>query len=64
MGMADEELFWQVKMIILSVIPAREEVRKVVNNRFSIHESGKIIKFEVSVPWKDHLEDFENEYSI
>ncbi|EGR33761.1 hypothetical protein IMG5_039660 [Ichthyophthirius multifiliis] len=64
MDMADEELFSQVKVLLLSTIPARECVKQAINGRFNIHQSGQIIAFETPLPWKDHLEDFENEMDI
>lgn len=41
--------------------PARSIVRHALNNRFSVHESGKIVVFETYCPWKDHLFELEEE---
>lgn len=39
--------------------PARSIVQKAVDNRHSIHPSGKIIVLEQFCPWKEHLFDIE-----
>lgn len=41
--------------------PARSIVRKAVDSRFSVHDSGKIIIFDTFCPWKDHLFELEEE---
>ena len=45
--------------------PAREIVAKALENRFNVHPSGKIIKFDNGgCPWKEHLYELENEQGI
>lgn len=41
--------------------PARAIVRDAIKKRFELHESGKIIEFSTSCPWKQHLYDLEAE---
>ncbi|OLL25440.1 UPF0160 protein [Neolecta irregularis DAH-3] len=36
-------------------IPARTLVEDAFSTRFNIHSSGKVIKFDRSLPWKQHL---------
>ena len=45
--------------------PAREIVAKALENRFNVHPSGKIIKFDNGgCPWKEHLYELEKEQGI
>jgi len=45
--------------------PAREIVAKSLENRFQLHESGKIIFFENGgCPFKEHLYELEKEQEI
>lgn len=39
--------------------PARAIVSDAIKKRFELHESGKIIEFTESCPWKQHLYDLE-----
>lgn len=39
--------------------PARAIVSEAIKKRFELHESGKIIEFSQSCPWKQHLYDLE-----
>lgn len=39
--------------------PARAIVGDALKKRFELHESGKIIEFSTSCPWKQHLYDLE-----
>lgn len=45
--------------LIRSVYPAKEEVRKAVQARSTVHPSGSIVVLETPVPWKEHLEELE-----
>ncbi len=36
-------------------LPANEQVRMAVGNRYNIHESGRVVVFETYVPWTDHI---------
>ncbi|KAF8474933.1 metal-dependent protein hydrolase [Kalaharituber pfeilii] len=45
-------------------LPARDLVLAGINNRKSIHPSGKILTFEISIPWKDHVFTLEEELGI
>lgn len=56
---ADAELRSQVKVLLLSVYPAKEEVKKAVEARTTVHPSGSIVVLHTPVPWKDHLEELE-----
>ncbi|CAH1163954.1 unnamed protein product [Phaedon cochleariae] len=44
--------------------PAREIVKKSIENRKKVHESGQIMLLEERCPWKDHLLSLENELEI
>lgn len=39
--------------------PARAIVSDAIQKRFDLHSSGKIIEFEMSCPWKQHLYELE-----
>lgn len=45
-------------------LPARDFVISAIQNRKSIHPSGKVMVFETSIPWKDHLFTLEDEFNI
>ena len=46
-------------------LPGRDIVEKAMENRTSIHESGKIVVFDdICPPWKDHLFNLEAELSL
>ena len=45
-------------------LPARDFVISGLQSRKSIHPSGKIMVFETSIPWKDHLFTLEDELNI
>lgn len=45
-------------------LPARDIIVTAIANRFSVHESGKIIRLEKACPWKDHLYQIENEVRV
>lgn len=47
-----------------SWLPAKTLVRKAVDDRFKVHESGAIIELPQFCPWKDHLFDIESELKI
>lgn len=47
-----------------SWLPAKTLVREAIDNRFKVHESGRIIEFKQFCPWKDHLFDIESELKI
>jgi len=47
-----------------SWLPARDHVVKAVQTRKTIHPSGKIMVFETSVPWKEHLFTLEQELGV
>lgn len=45
--------------IIHSWYPARSIVVAAIEQRYTVHESGKIIVLSQACPWKDHLFDIE-----
>jgi uncharacterized UPF0160 family protein len=61
---AEDEFLNQLKFISKSYIPAYSIVKSAIDNRYSVHESGKIILFEKSCPWKDLLYNIEEELNI
>ena len=54
----------KIKYYALVWWPARSYVEKAVNERFTIDDSGAIIRLEVSVPWKSHLFDLEKDLNL
>lgn len=44
--------------------PARTLVKEAIKNRHSVYRSGEIIILEHRCPWKDHLQDLEEEMGI
>ncbi|KAL4474206.1 hypothetical protein ABPG72_001745 [Tetrahymena utriculariae] len=64
MEIADMELRWQVKILLLSIFPAYESVKQSVLNRFNTHSSGEIFTLETPVPWKEHLEELEKTLNL
>jgi len=50
-----------LQRIIVQWLPARSLVQKAIDERFSIHESGQIIKLEKYCPWKSHLFEIEKQ---
>jgi len=62
MKIVDEELQWQIKNVVVNWLPAREIVEKAFKERISVHESGKIIKFDTSCKWQSHLYDIEKDH--
>jgi uncharacterized UPF0160 family protein len=61
---AEDEFLHQVKFVAKSYLPAYSIVKGAIENRFKAHESGKIIVFEKSCPWKDLLFVIEEEMNI
>lgn len=45
-------------------LPARDLVLAGLNDRKTVHPSGKIMVFQTSIPWKDHLFTLEDELAI
>ncbi|KAI9344997.1 metal-dependent protein hydrolase [Obelidium mucronatum] len=54
----------RVRYTALAWLPAREIVEAGLNNRKSVHPSGKIIAFDQFCPWKEHLHLLEGEQNI
>ncbi|XP_065317539.1 MYG1 protein-like [Gordionus sp. m RMFG-2023] len=44
--------------------PAREIVKKAIEDRFKVYESGEILVLDISVPWQDTLYEIEKEQKI
>ncbi|KAF8932789.1 metal-dependent protein hydrolase [Dissophora ornata] len=53
-----------VRYLGLSWLPARDLVVKALDQRMDIHPSGKILVFDQSCPWKEHLFNLEEELCI
>lgn len=47
-----------------SWLPARDVVVKAMDNRFEHDAKGRILVFEIAIPWKDHLFTLEEELGI
>lgn len=65
MFLVGEEFLYTIEYFISVWLPARNHVQAAVDNRFKIHESGQILKFECGgLPWKEHLFDIEEALGI
>jgi uncharacterized UPF0160 family protein len=64
MDVAEEEFTAQLRGIVKSYIPSLDLVRQAVLDRKNFHESGKIIYLAKCCPWKDHLNNLEEELGI
>lgn len=62
-AMCFEEFDAQVRFLINHWWPAREIVQNAFENRFEVHNSGRIIEMK-SCPWKEHLDDIENDSNV
>lgn len=45
-------------------IPARDIVRRAINSRGSVHNSGRIIELEKPCPWETHLHEIEEDMGL
>lgn len=45
-------------------LPARDVVRRAIENRFEVDSSGEIIALSQTAPWKEHLFQLEEEMNI
>jgi len=62
MIVCEEELFWQLKDITQSKMPARTYFKKFFDERKEFHSSGELILFGgASCPWKGTLFELEEE---
>lgn len=61
---AEEEFICQIKYVAKSYFPAYSIVKDAVMKRFDMHESGKIIVLNKSIPWKELLYTIEEEEAI
>lgn len=61
MELTGMEFIERLLHIVNSWWPARSIVEQALNNRFNVHPSGKIIMFEQSCPWKEHLFEIEKQ---
>ncbi|XP_050679586.1 MYG1 protein [Leptidea sinapis] len=64
MNLVSEEFLHSLNYLILSWLPARDSVKKAIEDRFHIHKSGSIIEFTEHIPWKEHLYDLEEELGL
>lgn len=62
--MTGEDFTDAVRYLGLSWLPARDLVVEALDKRMDIHPSGKILVFEQSCPWKEHLFKLEQEFGI
>jgi uncharacterized UPF0160 family protein len=61
---AEDEFYHQVRFVAKNFLPAYSIVKSAVENRFNIHESGKIMFLEKSCSWKELLFEIEEELNI
>lgn len=59
-----EELIDKIIYFSTSWLPAREIVKKAIQNAYTVHESGEILQLNKFCPWKYHLFDLEKELNI
>ena len=45
-------------------LPARAFVRKAIQDRCKVYDSGEIIFLETVCPWKEHLYELEEELAV
>ena len=45
-------------------LPARAFVRKAIQDRAKVDDSGEIIRLETVCPWKEHLYELEEELAV
>ncbi|KAF9355024.1 hypothetical protein BGX34_010698 [Mortierella sp. NVP85] len=62
--MTGEDFTDAVRYLGLSWLPARDLVVEALDKRMDIHPSGKILMFDQSCPWKEHLFNLEEELGI
>ena len=59
-----EEFMERVHHLTTSWLPARSIVQEVLASRYTVHESGKILKLDDYCPWKSHLYTLEKEQKL
>lgn len=64
MELVNSEFLGVVIYFISIWLPARDYVKTSLENRFNVHESGKILEFTERFPWKEHLFDLEKEMKL
>ncbi|KAI3643450.1 hypothetical protein MP228_013005 [Amoeboaphelidium protococcarum] len=64
MQICGEELRDRVLFISKAWLPARDLVKKALDERYKVDKSGKIMVFDQSLPWKEHLFDLEQGLDI
>ncbi|KAI7906233.1 metal-dependent protein hydrolase [Cokeromyces recurvatus] len=62
--MAGSELVEYVRGLKEAWLPARSLVIDALNKATEVHPSGRVIAFECSCPWKEHLLDLEQERGL
>lgn len=62
--MVGAEFIDRICFLKFAWLPAREIVLRAVKGRFEVDTSGRIIKLQHSLPWKEHLFDVEEELGI
>ena len=63
-ALTGEEFTERVRYYAFAWLPARDIVLKALQERHSVDKTGRIIKFEQSLPWKEHLFELEAEHKI
>jgi uncharacterized UPF0160 family protein len=64
MAIAENELLSQVRFLVLGFFPAYAIVKEAVMNREKFHKSGEVMLLQTSCPWKEHLNNLEEELNI
>ncbi|KAJ3108547.1 hypothetical protein HDU97_000829 [Phlyctochytrium planicorne] len=62
--MVGKEFVERVKYLGLSWMQARSIVVDAIDQRHTVHNSGKVLLFEQFCPWKEHLHNLEEEKGI
>ncbi|WWD04946.1 hypothetical protein V865_003017 [Kwoniella europaea PYCC6329] len=58
-----EEFLSQLDYFAFAWLPARDVVKQAIEKRLEVDQSGQIVVFEKSCPWKDHLFSLESTLS-
>ncbi|XP_026500147.2 MYG1 exonuclease [Vanessa tameamea] len=64
LALVGEEFLYNVNYFLSVWLPARDYVKSALEERYQIHESGKILEFKERFPWKEHLFELEEEMGL
>ncbi|XP_050355102.1 MYG1 exonuclease [Nymphalis io] len=64
LALVGEEFLYNVNYFLSVWLPARDYVKSSLEERYQVHESGKIVEFKERFPWKEHLFELEKEMGL